>query len=300
MGFQRRKLLSIFIVLSAVVMLTNFVSADMTPATSDKVQMPGDTIISPDGTEIYSDPDIFDGLITQDFFADVGRDADGNLLPMESTYWDGTDIFSDGVDMDFSSPDAPDPTLVTVNSAYPELGPVGPNNEFWCGALRYDFDIDVVAVGFSTHLLGPVQIILLNRDSNQISSTTWDAGGGMGFVGIIDDRGFASVILDTDNCFWSMGEVRGQKAVGPGSGSINGTVTDANTGDPIDGARVIAINPQTKAKVTTDSDGYYEIPDLEPGKYWVICVARGYKLGITKADVAAGPPTIVDFPLVSR
>jgi len=83
---------------------------------------------------------------------------------------------------------------------------------------------------------------------------------------------------------------------GPKTGSINGTVTD-RAGNPIKWALVIAVLGETKEKDFTDSEGYYEIPDLEPGAYWVLCIKRGYKLGIRKAEVVAGEETTVNFRL---
>jgi len=194
-------------------MFANFCFADTTPGTSESSgnAQVSVSIVNPEGTSIYNNAGTFDGLITQDFSADVGLDASGNPIPTGTNYWDGTDIFSDGIDMDFSSPQASNPVFVTTNPRHPELGPVGPNGEYWCGTLRFDFDVDVTAVGFGTHLLGPVKIILLNRDSSELSSTVWDAGSqNPGFIGIIDDQGFASVLLETDNCFWSIDEVRGE------------------------------------------------------------------------------------------
>ena len=85
-------------------------------------------------------------------------------------------------------------------------------------------------------------------------------------------------------------------------GSINGHVTDAENGNPIKWALLIAINAETKEKTgtVTDGDGYYEMLDLEPGIYWVLCIKRGYKLAIRKAEVKASEPTTVDFPLVPQ
>jgi hypothetical protein len=84
------------------------------------------------------------------------------------------------------------------------------------------------------------------------------------------------------------------------TGSINGTIIDL-TGTPLR-ALVIAINSETKEKdkTVTDVDGYYEILNLEPGIYWVLCIKKGYKLGIKKAEVVAGQPTTVDFQLIPK
>ena len=87
------------------------------------------------------------------------------------------------------------------------------------------------------------------------------------------------------------------KYTGGGVGAINGHVTDT-AGEPLR-ALVIAINADTKEKTraVTDVDGYYEIPDLELGTYWVICIKRDYKLGIRQAEVVAGEVTTVNFKL---
>jgi parallel beta-helix repeat protein len=83
---------------------------------------------------------------------------------------------------------------------------------------------------------------------------------------------------------------------GVGTGSINGTVTDM-AGNPIKFALVIAVLGETKVKAFTGSDGYYEIQDLEPGAYWVLCIKKSYKPGIRKAEVVAGEETTVNFKL---
>ena len=61
----------------------------------------------------------------------------------------------------------------------------------------------------------------------------------------------------------------------------------------------IAINAETKEKAVdiTEVDGYYEIPDLEQGIYWVLCIKKGYKFGIRKVEVIAGEEITVDFKL---
>ncbi|MBM3242611.1 hypothetical protein FJZ31_40640 [Candidatus Poribacteria bacterium] len=83
---------------------------------------------------------------------------------------------------------------------------------------------------------------------------------------------------------------------GVGTGSINGTVTDMAS-NPIKGVLVIAALGETKEKAFTDDEGYYEISNLEPGTYWVLCIRIGYKLSIRKAEVVAGETTTVHFRL---
>lgn len=84
-------------------------------------------------------------------------------------------------------------------------------------------------------------------------------------------------------------------------GSIHGLVTDADTGKPIAGASVIAIQRGTGwATGFVDVNGYYEIPDLEPERWWLFCWKRGYKLGVKRAEVIPGGVTLCNFVLFPR
>jgi len=63
-------------------------------------------------------------------------------------------------------------------------------------------------------------------------------------------------------------------------GSISGTVTDAGTGDPIEGARIIARLPGGHHFVRvaeSAEDGTYLIDDLPPGDYVLSCCKMGYE-----------------------
>ncbi|MBC8233506.1 carboxypeptidase regulatory-like domain-containing protein [bacterium] len=86
------------------------------------------------------------------------------------------------------------------------------------------------------------------------------------------------------------------------TGVINGTVTEKGTGEPIAKAIVIAVNIETKEKsiAFTDGNGDYEIPDLQPGIYLVICIKKEYNPGIGKVVVEAGKTTTHDFKLVPK
>ena len=70
----------------------------------------------------------------------------------------------------------------------------------------------------------------------------------------------------------------------------------------IEFAIVIAINIETKEKsiAFTDGNGDYEIPDLQPGIYLVICIKKEYNPGIGKVVVEAGKTTTHDFKLVPK
>jgi len=81
---------------------------------------------------------------------------------------------------------------------------------------------------------------------------------------------------------------------------IEGHVTDCQTGDPIESALIIAIQRPTRFRTSTDVDGYYNISDLEPGDYWLICFIRGYKLYIGKVEVKDGETTKHDFCMIPK
>ncbi|PLX17760.1 MAG: hypothetical protein C0601_06935 [Candidatus Muiribacterium halophilum] len=57
-------------------------------------------------------------------------------------------------------------------------------------------------------------------------------------------------------------------------GAIYGYVTDDTTGNPIEGAAVFIDG--TEIYTSTDVDGYYEIPGLNPGIYTVVVVRDDY------------------------
>ena len=78
--------------------------------------------------------------------------------------------------------------------------------------------------------------------------------------------------------------------------AINGHVTDLAR-NPIKLAMVIAIKRTAKAIAFTDKDGYYEIKDLQPGSWLVICMKKGYKARIAKVEVKANETTTRNFRL---
>ena len=84
-------------------------------------------------------------------------------------------------------------------------------------------------------------------------------------------------------------------------GAIGGRVIEFLTGEPLR-ALVIAINDETgeKTRAVSDVEGYYEVLDLEPGAYRVLCYKKGYRLGIRKAEVIAGEAVTVNFKLRSK
>jgi hypothetical protein len=61
-------------------------------------------------------------------------------------------------------------------------------------------------------------------------------------------------------------------------GGISGTVLNAVTHDPIEGAMVIAVGDSGEmGRARTNARGAYRIVDLVPGLYRVAAQARGYE-----------------------
>jgi hypothetical protein len=83
------------------------------------------------------------------------------------------------------------------------------------------------------------------------------------------------------------------------TGTIIGTVTDSN-GGVIVGADVTVTNSDTNVqnKTVTGAGGFFNVPDLPPGKYDVSVEYKGFKTGVSTAnDVVVGQNTRVDFAL---
>ncbi|MCH9632044.1 MAG: hypothetical protein S4CHLAM6_03670 [Chlamydiae bacterium] len=86
----------------------------------------------------------------------------------------------------------------------------------------------------------------------------------------------------------------------PNPGSINGTITDKDTTDPIPGAEVeIYQGINLIASAITDSLGFYSIDTLAPGSYIVLGTADGYQEKAVGATVEAGDTTTVNLALSS-
>ena len=80
--------------------------------------------------------------------------------------------------------------------------------------------------------------------------------------------------------------------------AISGIVTDAQTGDPIQGALVEVVDADTPLSAGTGVDGTYQISDVPAGQYSVTASAAGYENGTeAEVDVPEGEATFVDFSL---
>ncbi|WP_181311470.1 carboxypeptidase regulatory-like domain-containing protein [Nocardioides campestrisoli] len=79
------------------------------------------------------------------------------------------------------------------------------------------------------------------------------------------------------------------------TGTVTGTVTDAATGQPIEGATV-ALDGEFDRTVTTAADGTYDAR-LSVGTYTVTATKYGYQSKSSQITVEAGTPVTADFAL---
>ena len=83
----------------------------------------------------------------------------------------------------------------------------------------------------------------------------------------------------------------------PEPGTVTGTVTDANTGQPIANARVTAVaGTTTRADVSTDANGRYTFT-VPAGEYVITAVAPGYAPESQTLSVPANQTTTLNFQL---
>jgi hypothetical protein len=149
--------------------------------------------------------------------------------------------------------------------------------------------------GACTMSLSKPAIALAKYGANIVSAVA-EVGNGRIF-GVDDWNLFSdSYISDYDNLQFASNAI--VWLLGEGDlGSIEGYVTDANTGNAIQLALVIAIQQPAKEFTLSNSNGYYRIDDLPVGDWWVIVIKKGYKAGIAKVTVNAGQTTAKDFVL---
>lgn len=81
-------------------------------------------------------------------------------------------------------------------------------------------------------------------------------------------------------------------------GTISGTVTDINTGEPI-GNVSLTISPSGKTSVT-GSDGNYEFVDLEATQYKIQARHATYKTDTKTVNVLAGETVRGDMQLTPK
>ena len=91
-------------------------------------------------------------------------------------------------------------------------------------------------------------------------------------------------------------EVSPTPEASPTTGTLRGRVTDATTGNPIEGATVTT-DPPSKTSVT-DSEGNYVLADIEAGNYTVTVSKDGYESDTFSAFISEGGDSTIDVVLV--
>lgn len=81
------------------------------------------------------------------------------------------------------------------------------------------------------------------------------------------------------------------------SGSLEGIVSDASTGAPLEGAQVTVAGQVGVFTVATDSNGKYGVVDLPAGAYLISVQATGYYVNTTQMGVVAGVVSSGDVTL---
>jgi TonB-linked SusC/RagA family outer membrane protein len=81
-------------------------------------------------------------------------------------------------------------------------------------------------------------------------------------------------------------------------GGIEGTVTDAKTGDPLPGVNVVVEGTDPLRGTSTDADGNYTIDNVPDGSHTVTAKFVGYKSASKSVNISGGMTTL-DFQLQS-
>lgn len=100
------------------------------------------------------------------------------------------------------------------------------------------------------------------------------------------------VILAAALLVASAGSVQAQ------TGSIEGTVTDAATGEPLPGVNVVVV--ETNQGSASDEDGNFEIEGIQPGTYTLAASFVGFATATQAVEVASGATTTVNFAIVQE
>ncbi|MBM3235968.1 carboxypeptidase regulatory-like domain-containing protein [Candidatus Poribacteria bacterium] len=171
--------------------------------------------------------------------------------------------------------------------------------------------------GFETVFNSPVKAIGMFWGDLQFQGSTFEVfnayGNSLGILDVVDETGpgpfgfvFLGVIssepiakLQVDIPLNDM-VLFDNLEVAFANASLNGHVTDKNTGNPIAQALVIVLQKPTKLKTKTDDSGFYEIKELSPGNWLVLCWKKGYQFAIKKVTLAAGETQTVDFSLMPK
>lgn len=137
--------------------------------------------------------------------------------------------------------------------------------------------------GVSVSLAGPAQQSFTTSSDGVFSFTSLPGGS---YTLDVSTTGFfgLTVSLSVSPGMLSVGDLALSREASGGNGTVRGTVTDAQTGQPLAGASV-SVNG---AAVTTDAGGAYTITNVAPGDVVVQASRSGYVSVAGSGQLAAG------------
>lgn len=132
--------------------------------------------------------------------------------------------------------------------------------------------------------------------------------GGFGGYAVRDlEPGAYTVVVEADgyedasrDTTVEVGETTAEDvALEPTSGAVAGSVAEADSGDPVEGAEVAVTGEdgETAGSDQTDAEGGYAVADLQPATYTVTVEADGYESQSRETTVEGGETTEEDFAL---
>jgi hypothetical protein len=260
-------------------------AADVTPGTNP-APIVGPNAIDPTGFLTHHAWASQDGSLV--FIQDEFLDGDGDE-PVQM--WDVSDpanpIHVDGLVLGTDLPVNPAHNLeIRYDIAPPDRLYAG---WYRLGLQAWDFTSD----GFTRNFPGPHTAELYHQvqteAGDQLSSGAWGVR--------MEEFGADEVyIFQSDRNYGLIISCLGAACLQPATGTIDGTVTDYSTGEPIVNASVSADSGESDS---TDIDGVYALTSVPTGARTVTVTATVYEGQSAPASVTDGLTTTVDFALVS-
>ncbi|MEW4224362.1 carboxypeptidase regulatory-like domain-containing protein [Rossellomorea marisflavi] len=153
---------------------------------------------------------------------------------------------------------------------------------------------------------GPIAnatIVLTNSSGTVVATTTTNGAGNYTFTGVVPGSynlsvtaaGFQSQTAGVTTVANQTSVVNFVLLANPGA--VSGTVRDATTNAPIQGAVVELLTPTgiLLSSTVTDLNGLYTFANLAPGSYQVRAVALGYTTSATSVQVVSGATTTANL-----
>ena len=155
---------------------------------------------------IYTTETAYLAAISPDFEVNIKLNSAGVPFPAGViSQQSGSDIYSIGNDVNFSSPTAgASSSSVAVYTGTPELGAIESTGDNFGGTLRLDFADPVTAIGFATYALAGFTLELYSEGALLSSTVIPAVAGNDRFFGVQELLGFDALVINTTDTFWSL------------------------------------------------------------------------------------------------